>query len=441
MTDEYRFIPDRNNHPRYGLNETERRFVAFDEVGGRSKKAYRHRATERVQALPSRLQDLFYDIEILYQGGYLTQSVFTRDLSNSKHTSIEADSIVVDSFEELDWGPVRIPSTAEDVSPGFTPLTWEEVGQTSIRWGTGIARLVQCLENIFEESIDPAEFIWGQILAETSNQDAGVGDQQEAVNELLEEVQTLSSRRTASPTRPDRLHSDQRDSANRDIVTEILLDEDIFPADLLITQILSKVAEHGDTVTEKRVEQEVQNLLEEASLKQVDELVSVLRDDIKSIKERKPAGIDLLEVLQKIWERFKSSQDSDFGDGPGFESVSVSQLESEHNEWRRSRDEWSSLGGKMTEACRRITAEETIPENARTSGDLTTGGILQEADGPAFTLTAYGGLIAYHLFEHEEDLSWLYEFGPSPAFQYDFERELISNAADELAIDGYAYPW
>jgi hypothetical protein len=95
----------------------------------------------------------------------------------------------------------------------------------------------------------------------------------------------------------------------------------------------------------------------------------------------------------------------------------------------------------MTEACRRITAEKTIPANARTSGDLTTGGILKEADGPAFTLTAYGGLIAYHLFEQEEDLSWLYEFGPSPAFQYDFERELISNAADELEIDGHAYPW
>jgi len=441
MTDEYRFIPDRDDYPRYGLNRAERRFVAIGKVGGHSKKAYRHRATERVQALPSRLQDLFYDVEILYQGGYLTQPVFNRDLSDSKYVSIDADSRVVDSFDELDWGPLQRIPTEKKADRGLTSPTREEAGSMSIRWGTGIARLVHCLGNISEESIDPAEFIWGQILAETSDEDPATGGQQEAVEELLQQVRTLANRHQASSTSPDRIHSSQQESGERDVVIEHLLEEDIFPADLVVTQILSKIAEDGDAPSEKRVEQEVQDLLEEASLKQVDELVSILRDDVTILEEKKPTGINLLSMLQKIWEQFKSSQGPDSGDREVFESASVSHLEDEQNEWRRSRDEWSGSGGNMTEACRRITAEETIPSGARTSGDLTTGSILKETDGPAFTLTTYGALIAYHLFERGGDLSWLYEFGPSPAFRYDFERELISNAVDELEIDGHAYPW
>jgi hypothetical protein len=444
MVEKDYFIPDRDRVPRYGLNEGERRYVAFGETGSHTQTEYRHRVIERVQALPSRLQDLIYDIEILYYGNdidgrYLTRSFFEKDLTESPHTSINNELVTAQSFKDIGWGPINTIVDRDDIREDHLriitpPELWENDGD-KIPWGSAMARLTLQLHSISDGSLNPAKYIWHHILAVTSDADISKEEHQDRVSKLINEVETMAETHWRSSYNMYELfrREDRRESQRR-MICKKLRDEEIYPTSALCHQITGNLSEDSLMVSERNVEEEIQNLIEESPLRQFDQLITILRGDINTITNTKPAGIDLVSTMRKIWGQFISTK-STSDDKSTFESVSVEQLSYETSEWKSKRDEWDSQGGSMTQACRRISDEETISSDAKTSGGLTNGDILRESDGPAFTLTKYGAFLAYHLFEQERDMDWLYEFGPVPGFQYEFEEELIAGAAEEMGID------
>lgn len=391
------FIRNARNRPssdsKY-LSEVPVEYILTGESGSYNEGELEDRINNKVPDIAIRIERLINDLAVLSHGGYL---------DNTNHQWDDILNIRGHCYQLLEHKTV---STANHSATKF-----------GYDLGIGITEYI-CDENDTQRGI---EFIWGMILSQSATTSGDKTQELENVRNILEELEKRVENTMEDSYSYPGQNADSDAISNFDIASKVPAEDEIVknlkkynivPTPHLVglynNLIMNKVYDEDVTIqeaTEELVEELVKPLLVKCA-----KLRSKLVDEWDTIDDAAVPGVDVEEILSVIWEnRSNSLTSADIAGGLGGRSKYKNQVTNSLNK----------LSEQGKDPAERL--QTTYEDNE----------LVYRKNG-GWTLTSWGDLVCFFVFEKNMDPEWMQESIPNIETQGDLPNRDLSDPSTIL---------
>lgn len=187
------------------------------------------------------------------------------------------------------------------------------------------------------------------------------------------------------------------------IVEESLINSDIRPSQPVIRYIMRAFRGESIELSEDNVISYIQQLTSKTDLEEVDHLQKMIDMDIDVVRNKNNSGPDAVKILKKLSDRDRASKQiaEAFNQGTG-----------------------ANLVGTVLNDFSKVDADR--------EGGQPYYAITQKKSNDQWTLTNYGEVLCYQLFERDFSDGWIYRYAITPELLSDHEYDIIDKSLEEI---------
>jgi len=324
------------------LSAKEREFLATGDSGSYTNAEMRRRVTKKLNKLPERFQQLIDDVSLLFYQDYLPP---------------ESEEVIYERLMEISNRSTKVRD-----SPTAQPASQQP--DSPADFGFEIGNLLRMVDRNFASS----EFIWGVIIGLIGESPEEYEAESRNLVELFDDLEQKYEWRLASAGTLS--HHGENNPEEREIIRQILREENLTPAPALIDTILEEYtsrnsydyADHSDSSGESWLadsepadqprppekvpsveemqrtsfELIISRLDEQTALRSIDSLARDLREDAIRIQQRDFRGAEANVALHYLFEN-EPVQIQEFRDtelkGQNNMSTALGRLSDEDSSW------------------------------------------------------------------------------------------------------------